>query len=866
MALNQLLHRKSRLTRRRASSIRTMRNVEVPRYEVLRSSKTTVYITTVDNGTDYWELPIRYSKYHDFFTTLCKTDKKWVAKLPFPEKSFGFGKDSPDFRRRQLDLFMRQLNALFTSLSAEGQDVVMDFLEAKHHVYHYEREASIYDHYDDEKASRRGYKSSVASDTDCEDNSSEHNIDGLSSPSIAALLCALLKPRQYATTETDVAYDGHNASVVAPMSLDGCTSLCTRLGSTCQVYVWHNLSSNATCIIKDSVGVRRAVPGAVTTRRYPLSLRRSSRAIIRFGSSEGPHPLPTVAYSYVHGALWLDEAKAATVGWPQHTFTYVESIGECAQLATTVSQPLFSYSTTSRVCSVVEYDAANQPTRPSYMRMQDGRDVLFENIPAAFLVATAATSLASLAECAAACAGNQFGCVGYHLERDGRCHLVAPTMQPLRSSMAGWVPAPMRHHLTVDGRRYVTMRGYRFSESTHSVVPAASLEDCAMATARGNRSVFAYTASSGSCAVVPLQQRSAILALRDYPKVPAQFLHAGLPLDTITSMSVDSAATCAIHSLCSISRNECVATSFEPSTGHCTLLKATRSLDPVVTLGWLPPTTLPTTMTAMTKAAFFVTAHQDDHELFMSGPFLSSLGERGTKTISVYLTAGDLYTMLAWPARERATLMGTQAAVEYHGLYHPVPVTTNVTIGTHVVTKVTIGNGVHYFLRLPESGAHHFLNASLANRTSREWLSPVDKPDEFYSSYDEVRAVVQGLMEREAAGMAELAFHTSEPIPSHVVQDHTLHRLSGELTASIVSSHRTWSACAHVQFYYGYQKWEAAADLDPSTAAFQRHVWMREFAGVMNLKNTTTGWDFHAKQLGRMDISRAILPTIASCT
>ncbi|KDO22125.1 hypothetical protein SPRG_10944 [Saprolegnia parasitica CBS 223.65] len=184
MALNQLLHRKSRLTRRRASSIRTMRNVEVPRYEVLRSSKTTVYITTVDNGTDYWELPIRYSKYHDFFTTLCKTDKKWVAKLPFPEKSFGFGKDSPDFRRRQLDLFMRQLNALFTSLSAEGQDVVMDFLEAKHHVYHYEREASIYDHYDDEKASRRGYKSSVASDTDCEDNASEHNnLDGLSSPS-----------------------------------------------------------------------------------------------------------------------------------------------------------------------------------------------------------------------------------------------------------------------------------------------------------------------------------------------------------------------------------------------------------------------------------------------------------------------------------------------------------------------------------------------------------------------------------------------------------------------------------------------------------------------------------------------------------
>lgn len=155
-----------------------MSNVEVPRFEVARSSKTVVYITAVDNGSDYWEIPIRYSRYHDFFSALCKTDKKWVGKLPFPEKSFGFGKDSPDYRRRQLDLFMRQLNSLFTSLSAEGQDLVMDFLEAKHHVYHYERETSIYDHYDDEKASRRGYKSSVASETDCEDNTSEHNAEG----------------------------------------------------------------------------------------------------------------------------------------------------------------------------------------------------------------------------------------------------------------------------------------------------------------------------------------------------------------------------------------------------------------------------------------------------------------------------------------------------------------------------------------------------------------------------------------------------------------------------------------------------------------------------------------------------------------
>ncbi|KDO22126.1 hypothetical protein SPRG_10945 [Saprolegnia parasitica CBS 223.65] len=74
---------------------------------------------------------------------------------------------------------------------------------------------------------------------------------------IATVLSALLKPRQYTTIETDVAYDGHNASVVR--TLDGCMGLGT---------------SNATCTIKDSVGVRRhdaalaIVPATIPARHH----------------------------------------------------------------------------------------------------------------------------------------------------------------------------------------------------------------------------------------------------------------------------------------------------------------------------------------------------------------------------------------------------------------------------------------------------------------------------------------------------------------------------------------------------------------------------------------------------------------------
>ncbi|OQR94442.1 hypothetical protein ACHHYP_01287 [Achlya hypogyna] len=682
-------------------------------------------------------------------------------------------------------------------------------------------------------------------------------------------LLAVRRPAYYASLQADVAFDGHNVSVIKRCTLDACFSRCSAFGARCKAFVYRD----ATCVLKDTVGHRRFAPGAVSSLRTSANVTapvlRAANASVAFATSEWAHPLPALAFGYLPSAAWLDEQVTGATAWPMHTFTLVESIGECAHLAASVHQPLFSYATATQQCIVFEYDASAQPTVAAYMRGVDG-DVHFDAVPAAFLVADADDIVAPLADCQLLCRRQAATCAGYRVTDAGKCQLVAPVLQvpPVNASnnsiAAGWVHVPVRHH-QVDGVRYVSLRGYTLGESPGTVSTAASLDACATAAATAGAQLFTFTPTSKRCVVTTLATVATVaVALVDYPASPVVHLRAAFPPGTVVPIATAVAGSVANCSrLCQVSRNECFGTTHDNATGLCTLFKAHRGAS---TVGWVAPTRLPTTVEAPTKAAFFVTAHQDDHELFMVGSFVASLGEPRTKTVVVYTTAGDLFGSLRWPGREQATLQGTTVGVEYFGLYDPRATITNVTVKGHSITRVAVGNAVHYCLRLPEAGAARFLDASFANASVS--MAPVDKPAERYTSYAEVRGVVQAIMEREADGIPKVEFHTSEHGVNASVRgeaDHQLHKLTGAMVASIVAAHPTWAKCAMVQFYFGYQKWSHAPDLEPATADFQRYLWLREFAGVMNPKNTTNGWDFHVKQLGRMYISRTLGSNTTSC-
>ncbi|OQR83289.1 hypothetical protein ACHHYP_20752 [Achlya hypogyna] len=95
-----------------------------------KGSKFVVYLTRVQHPSGAtWTVPIRYSRYHELYTQLCKTDKA-VATLPFPPKSF-FAPSS-EKRKQQLDAFVTKLAPI--ALSAKGEALVADLLHVKQHI------------------------------------------------------------------------------------------------------------------------------------------------------------------------------------------------------------------------------------------------------------------------------------------------------------------------------------------------------------------------------------------------------------------------------------------------------------------------------------------------------------------------------------------------------------------------------------------------------------------------------------------------------------------------------------------------------------------------------------------------------------
>ncbi|OQR83279.1 hypothetical protein ACHHYP_20751 [Achlya hypogyna] len=89
-------------------------------------SKFTAYITTVEDDGHTWDVPIRYSRFHEFFGQITKTDKH-VTALAFPQKVLFTPSNAT--RQRQLHDFMMQLADAVPTLSEDGRALVMELLE-----------------------------------------------------------------------------------------------------------------------------------------------------------------------------------------------------------------------------------------------------------------------------------------------------------------------------------------------------------------------------------------------------------------------------------------------------------------------------------------------------------------------------------------------------------------------------------------------------------------------------------------------------------------------------------------------------------------------------------------------------------------
>ncbi|KAF0700784.1 Aste57867_8737 [Aphanomyces stellatus] len=338
-------------------------------------------------------------------------------------------------------------------------------------------------------------------------------------------------------------------------------------------------------------------------------------------------------------------------------------------------------------------------------------------------------------------------------------------------------------------------------------------------------------------------------------------------------VSVAGGSLGACQAACS-ARTACVAVRFTNS--QCTLLapsvgKSNGNQDSVA--GYVTTTFSTTTDPNLpafanpTKVHFYATAHQDDHELFMADSFHYSIADDVTKVVFIYASAGDAgRDDKWWRAREAGTLATSETWVDHMGRFKSSKLNDEVTIQGHRIQMVSIGNTVHYFLRLrEETGPNPTTQPGLLDLLTNgvppgqaEGMSPLDKPNEVYATRGDVYDVVKGIILKEANGIAKVELHTHDQHnndnlegPPRKQADNLLHLQTGRLVEEIIDE--VWplpNKCVPHRYYEGYHGLEQPVNVNEQVKKLQRYAWMQTSLAIF-VEFGEPNWSSHAVDLGR---------------
>ncbi|KAF0715054.1 Aste57867_3591 [Aphanomyces stellatus] len=460
-------------------------------------------------------------------------------------------------------------------------------------------------------------------------------------------------------------------------------------------------------------------------------------------------------------------------------------------------------------------------------------------------------NVASNSACVAACQASN-GCAGVVYSTSAKsCALFQPKPSNFANLVAGWVFNPVTN-VDTGSVQYSRMAMSTLPNAyiKQSVPGVASSDACALAATKAGYTLFGYNSATKVCSYfAPTASTTKALSLVNTPLVPVA-LAGAFGSDVVSGSNVaTSASDC--YKLCIPSQNNCFGSVFDSSAKICAFYQA--GFDAASTLGWIIPKTLPSSMAKVDHVDLYVTAHEDDHELFMSSAVYESIKNPTTKTVFVYTSGGDAGQTDGWyQAREAGTLASSKTWINMFGIYSPVPTSSTVLLSGHHIQKITIGNTVHYFLRLSEANLDKVIN-------SNKKAAPFDQPKEYYANAAAVKAVLKAIIVAEASKVAKVTASYSD----YLIEpegDHVLHTSTGRITAELLNSDAAFKTCVSQTPFFGYQHWlDAVNEKDPALTA-QRVMWLQLGVGILaKYPQRTDYWSEHSVALGRVYMGTPIV-------
>ncbi|WP_165699328.1 PIG-L family deacetylase [Hymenobacter jejuensis] len=186
---------------------------------------------------------------------------------------------------------------------------------------------------------------------------------------------------------------------------------------------------------------------------------------------------------------------------------------------------------------------------------------------------------------------------------------------------------------------------------------------------------------------------------------------------------------------------------------------------------------------------FYITAHQDDWQLFMGSNAYDDVQRRRTKVIFICLTAGQAADLgdTYWKSRETGCLNAIQAATCLSASSEALPPAGTQTINKHEVAMYRYKNTAAYFFRLPDGGykgdgyprTNFETIAKLKNKKITS-LTSLDKTAT-YTSWGDLVGTVQQLMKREINDGARVWVNAPDLDKVRNPDDHPDHMMAGVL-------------------------------------------------------------------------------------
>ena len=241
---------------------------------------------------------------------------------------------------------------------------------------------------------------------------------------------------------------------------------------------------------------------------------------------------------------------------------------------------------------------------------------------------------------------------------------------------------------------------------------------------------------------------------------------------------------------------------------------------------------LPAVAAAKPAPAFYICAHPDDCFLFMSPNLYDDSANSEQKVVVVYLTSGDAGLSFArkqgkpgYPeARELASLAASRwmADVDKEAIHTKQPQAV-VMLHGHPVERFSYANTVSYFLRLPDgnfdgNGFERYGHQSLRKLKSGEIssITPIDgRPA--YHGWQDLKGVLSGIFEREAAGEKKITLHIAETDLEKNTNDHSDHTTGATAAMEMLAQRSNiWNdaPCYRVFKHIDYSIAEKPVNLD----------------------------------------------------